>query len=515
MQSQETDSVIDPSPPQRPRRRVIQNTLFSVLIKAQGIIFSYVIVRLLVRAMAIEEYGLYSVLFAGILVSLPYFAGLGIPNLLIRFVPEFFAQSRFRMIERLFRTANLLQVGTGILWLIPALIFAPHLANWIKFPGSEAILRIFAVGALAFLLQDNVMLTLSGTFKQRVIFSVIFAYNMIRLITIIYVTQHAYSLMAVAIVEVASFVISLILYFVAYRRAIRLLAVQDETPKEPIAWRRFFRYAGLSYVNEIGNGFLAQATDLLIVTGTLGGITVGYYGIADKITAMVKHGLPNNVLKSVIEPLFFSEYGSSQTESMRFGFSLLTKALLFVALPAGLWLALMAEPVIIYLFDPRYVQGAEFITIMALFIPVFALGMPLFLTLQNAERIDLVIYSKIAGVLKILLGLWLVPQWGAIAMVWISGLGLTLQNLILYIFILTKLRIHADHVGLLRLVTNGALTALVFLLIRDLFAGLGGLLLSAPFFAVVYLVLNVLHKPFQIEERTFINSHLPRRLWKF
>jgi O-antigen/teichoic acid export membrane protein len=181
---------------------------------------------------------------------------------------------------------------------------------------------------------------------------------------------------------------------------------------------------------------------------------------------------------------------------VQFGFSLLAKTLFFLALPLGIWLALMAEPVIVHLFDPRYAEASKIIGVMALLIPISALQMPLALTLQNAEKIHFVIYSKIAGILKIALALWLVPQWGIMAMVWISGLGIALQNLILYGFIVTKLRIRADLLGLLRIVVNG-------------------LFLSVPFFAILYLVLNSLHKPFHAEERIFINSHLPYPLWKF
>jgi O-antigen/teichoic acid export membrane protein len=465
--------------------------------------------------MAVEEYGLYSVLFTGILLNLPYITGLGIPNLLIRFIPELFSSNRYGIIHRVFRTCNLLQIGTGFLWLILALILAPQLAALLKFPGAGPILRIFAVGALAYLVQQNVMLVLSGIFKQRVIFTVIFTYNMIRLAAIFYVTRYAYSLMAITVVEVSAFILSLLLYLWAYFRTIHPLANRDETPLEPGASRRFMRYAGLSYINEIGVALVVQATDLLMVTGILGALAVGFYGIADKITSMVRNMLPNIVLKSVIEPLFFSEYGSSRSESVQFGFSLLAKTLFFLALPLGIWLALMAEPVIVHLFDPRYAEASKIIGVMALLIPISALQMPLALTLQNAEKIHFVIYSKIAGILKIALALWLVPQWGIMAMVWISGLGIALQNLILYGFIVTKLRIRADLLGLLRIVVNGLLAAGVFLLLRPSFAGLAGLFLSVPFFAILYLVLNSLHKPFHAEERIFINSHLPYPLWKF
>jgi len=100
-------------------------------------------------------------------------------------------------------------------------------------------------------------------------------------------------------------------------------------------------------------------------------------------------------------------------------------------------------------------------------------------------------------------------------MVWISGIALSLQNVILYVFVAAKLRIRTDLVGLLRLLVNGALTGLLFLQIRHLFTGVIGVLASVLCFGLIYLVLNVLHRTFRPRERAFINEHLPRPLWIF
>lgn len=512
-----TDPTIQSSTPP-PRRRVFQNAFFSVLIKAQGAVFSYIITRLLLHAMEVEEYGLYSVLFTGVMINLPLIARLGIPNLLIRFIPELFSRSRYRTIERVFRVVNLMQIGVAVVLLMIAYIFAPELAVLIKFPGSESIIRIFSIGALAFLVQENIWVVLSGLFKQRTAFLVTFSHSLARFAFILYVTQHAYSLAAVVAAESAALLIGWFLFFVAYRTTIRPLASQDPDRTGSIEWRRFTKYTGLSYVNEVGTMFISVATDLFLVTSILGGLAVGFYGIATKITAMVREILPSRIMRWVIEPLFFSQYGShssSKTESVQFGYTLLMKGIVFVTLPTGIWLALMAEPVIVHLFEPGYAEAARIITIMALFLPINLLQMPLGLALQNAERIDLLIYSKVAGILKILAGLWLLPTGGVMAMVWISCIALSLQNVFLYTLIAAKLRIQTDLVGLLRLLVNGALTGLLFLQIRDLFTGVIGVLLSVLCFGVIYLALNLLHRTFRPKERAFLNEHLPYPLWKF
>ena len=511
--SNEINTPSDSPVIERPRRRVFQNALFSILLKAQGAIFSYIITRLLLRSMAVEDYGLYSVLFTGVLYNLPILVKLGIPNLLNRFIPELYSQSRYRTISRVFRTVNFLQIGVAVVVLILIYILAPQLAVLIKFPGSETIIRIFSIGILAFILQDNVQMLFNGLFKQRLIFGIVFIYNLIRLISILYITQYAYSLQSVIIVEVVAYVISLTIYFLAYHFIIHPLVAQDKHPDKPVEWKRFTRYTGLSYVNELGT--IMAACDLFLVTGILGATAVGLYGFATKITTMLSHVLPYQILRWVIEPLFFSEYGASKRESVQFGYTLLIKATIFATLPVGIWLALMARPVIIHLFEPRYADAAGIVAVLALFLTIRVLQPPLGLIIQNAERVDLLIYAKIAGVIKIVLSLWLVPKGGVMAMVWISGLAVLLQDVIFYVFTVTKLKTKTDLVGLLRLAINGAIAAFLFLQIRYLFTGLGGVFLSVLCFGGIYLVINMIHRTFRSEERAFINKHLPYPLWKF
>ena len=141
----------------------------------------------------------------------------------------------------------------------------------------------------------------------------------------------------------------------------------------------------------------------------------------------------------------------------------------------------------------------------------FALG----LMLQNAERIDLLIYSKVTGVIKIAFGLWLVPLYGVMGMVWITSLAISAQNLFNYVNIRVNLKTSTDHVGLLRILINAGISAVLLYLVRDYFHGVIGLVLSGVLYSLFYFGINVLHKSFSLEERNFINQHLKRKLWVF
>jgi len=439
---------------------------------------------------------------------------LGIPNLLSRFVPEYFTQSKYRLIAKLFTAANLLQTAFAALLLALAFIFAPVLTGWVKFPNAETALRVFAIGAFAYLLAENYRVLLSGLFMHRAIFWRTLIYNIVRLAAIFFAARQPDPFMMVVIAEVCLYGLSLLLYYLAYRRMVQPKVEADTHPPEQPPWKRFVRYSGLSYINEVGVMLLNSATDLFLVSGLLGGAAVGLYALASRILSILNNALPSNFLSGVITPLFFSEYGASR-ENARFGFTLLVKISLLATIPMAVWTALMARPLIVELFDPRYGEAAGLLVVMVVFLPMETLRYPLALLLLNAERNDLLIYSKIFGVFKILVGLWLLPIYGVMAMAWITALAIVGQNILSYVWIVTILKTKTDLVGVGKLLLNGAISAALFFPLASRFHGVFGVLGSIAVYMIIYLAINLVHKTFRPEERDFLNKKLPYPVWKF
>jgi O-antigen/teichoic acid export membrane protein len=504
-----------PSPDRtKPPRRVVRNLVFSVFTKAQGGVFSYLTTLLLLRAFKVEEYGLYSVLFLGLIPNLALAARFGVPNLLMRFIPEYFYQNNFRMISRLLRAANIFHVASAGLLLAVTLLFAETLSGWFHFPQSSDVLRVFAVGAFVFLLGENYRILFGSVFLHSTIFWRNLIYNILRLAGIYIATRTDNPLQAVVIVEAVLYVVSLILFVVAYQRNFAPRAAEDHGPHEPAPRSRFVNYAILGYANELGVMLLNWAVDLFIVSAYLGGETAAMYGLAMRAFAIVHGLLPSNFLSVVITPLFFSEYGASK-EQARFGFTLLVKTSLLSTIPIAVWLTIMSRAVIVDFFDPRYAVAGRLLGVMAAFIFMEQLRYPLGLVLQNAERNDLLLYSKVFGVLKIAAGLCLVPLYGAMSMVWITCLAISGQNLLSYYWIVRILKSPTDHKGVGRLLLNGLISAAIFYPLHFLFRGPVGVLGSGLVYLLIFLAINILHKGFTPEERDFINQKIPWRIWLF
>lgn len=498
----------------KPRRRVVLNIVFSVLMRLQSGVFSYLSTLLLLRALDMELYGLWSLLFIGTTANLGLVARLGLTNAIRRFIPEYFAHSNYRMIARLFRTSNLLQLAASALLVLIALVWAEPIAAWMRFPQTADLLRVFAVGALAYLMGENVRVLLAGLFMHRTIFVVNMIYSVLRLAGIFWATRLSDPFAAVIVVETLLYGLMLGMYAVSYHRLVRPRVLADPHPPERPPWKRFSRYTGLSYLSELGVMLLMTATDLFLVTGFLGQAAVALYGLANRILSMVYHILPGQFLSEVLTPLFHSEYGRTPQQA-RFGFNLMVKTSLLMTIPMGIWLAVMAHPFIVNFFDIRYGEAAAIVAVMGIFLPMETLRYPLGLMLENAERADLILIAKITGVLKILAGIWLVPRGGLTTMIWISMLASFAQNLLFYFWIVTKLKTSLDYSSLLRMALNGVAGAAVLVLLRPWLSGLWGVLASVLAFSALWIGLSMVNRAFTAEERDFINSKLPVRVFRF
>jgi len=494
-----------------PRRRTLRNAFFSLLGKGFAAVFSYLVIKLLLDVLTVEQYGLYSLLFIGVMVNLSMVFQLGTPNLLTRYLPERFNLHDWRGVHEIFSKVLRVQVVVALATALLVFFLAPMIARWINFPDNADILRVFSLAAILYLLTEVYHLVFSGIFRQQTIFWVTLGYNSVRLFLLGGVYLYYRDFMEVVVAEGIALFGCLIFYAIAYRRTV---TVPSESADSALDWPRMKKFAGLSYLNEIGVSILSVATDFFLVSGVLGGVATGFYGLANRINDLAQKVLPMKMLGPVVQPLFFSEYGANK-EKAEFGFRILIKATLFPTVAVAVWMAVMAKEVIIYVFDPRYADAWMLVAVMALFLPAVSLRQPLGLMMQNHERVDILIYAKVAGILKIIAGLILLPKYGYNVMPWITGLAMVLQNNIVYYNVKRIANARMDVWGNIRIWLNAVAAGAVVFLIKPYLNSLLGVIASVFIFSVLFLLFSLVNRGFTKEERDFINSKLPKPLWKF
>jgi len=493
----------------KPRRRTLRNTVFSLLGKAQAAVFSYIVIKLLLDVLTVEEYGLYSLLFIGVMVNFSMVFQLGSPNLITRYIPELFTAGSWRGIHEIFKKVMRAQFLVAIASSLLVFFIAPQLSSLLNFPGDANILRAFSLAAILYLLTEVYHLVFSGIFRQHTIFWVTIAYNTLRLIVLGAVYLYFRNFMAVVIAEGIALFFCVAFYAIAYKRGVD---TTSDTPE--LDWPRMKKFAGLSYVNEIGVSVLSVATDFFLVSGILGGVATGFYGLANRVNDLAQKVLPMKMLGPVLQPLFFSEYGANK-EKAEFGFRMLIKATLFPTVAVAVWMAVMSKEIIIYVFDPRYADAWMLVAVMALFLPAVSVRQPLGLMMQNHERVDILIYAKISGILKIIAGIILLPKYGYNVMPWITGFAVIVQNNFVYHYVKKIANARMDVWGNIRIWLNAAAAGVAIFFLKPYLNSLLGVIASVAIFSVLFLVFSMVNRGFSKEERDFINSKLPKPYFKF
>ncbi|MBL0062110.1 MAG: oligosaccharide flippase family protein [bacterium] len=493
----------------KPRRRTLRNTVFSLLGKAQAAVFSYIVIKLLLDVLTVEEYGLYSLLFIGVMVNFSMVFQLGSPNLITRYIPELFTAGNWRGIHEIFKKVMRAQFLVAIASSLLVFLLAPQLSSWLNFPGDANVLRVFSLAAILYLLTEVYHLVFSGIFRQQTIFWVTIAYNTLRLIILGTVYLYFRNFMAVVIAEGIALFFCVAFYAIAYKRG-----VDTTSDSSALDWKRMKKFAGLSYLNEIGVSVLSVATDFFLVSGILGGVATGFYGLANRVNDLAQKVLPMKMLGPVLQPLFFSEYGANK-EKAEFGFRMLIKATLFPTVAVAVWMAVMSKEIIIYVFDPRYADAWMLVAVMALFLPAVSLRQPLGLMLQTHERVDILIYAKISGILKIIAGIILLPKYGYNVMPWITGFTVIVQNNFVYHYVKKITNARMDVWGNIRIWLNAAAAGVAIFFLKPYLNSLLGVIASVAIFSVLFLVFSMINRGFSKEERDFINSKLPKPYFKF
>ncbi len=471
--------------------------------------FSYIVIKLLLDVLTVEEYGLYSLLFIGVMVNFSMVFQLGSPNLITRYIPELFTAGNWRGIHEIFKKVMRAQFLVAIATSLLVFLIAPQLSSLLNFPGDANILRVFSLAAILYLLTEVYHLVFSGIFRQQTIFWVTIAYNTLRLIILGGVWLYFRDFMSVVIAEGIALFFCVAFYALAYKRGVDTTSNSTE-----LDWPRMKKFAGLSYVNEIGVSVLSVATDFFLVSGILGGVATGFYGLANRVNDLAQKVLPMKMLGPVLQPLFFSEYGANK-EKAEFGFRMLIKATLFPTVAVAIWMAVMSKEIIIYVFDPRYADAWMLVAVMALFLPAASVRLPLGLMMQNHERVDILIFAKMAGILKIIAGLILLPKYGYNVMPWITGFAVILQNNIVYYNVKRIANARMDVWGNIRIWLNAVAAGAIIYFLKPYLNSLLGVIASVVIFSVLFLVFSMINRGFSKEERDFINSKLPKPYFKF
>ena len=498
-----SDSEAGPAPPLKDSAR--RSLPYAALSGTLRILLSLLGMLLLVRYLPPELYGQWMVMM-GFGAPIMLFTSLGFRQSLLRFTPTMEskdARSRFLW---------------GVLFRRLAVVLGVCLATYLAFPlfaerlgiaGHSDVLVWLIPSFFLLAASQYLIIGLNAGFRQREVFygSLIQQAGLLTgvILGIYWKEELLYfavaQLIATAIYTV--FNLASAIHYLGGPRWSDLTRKHHEDIEEK-------SYRRTSFVDEVGNSFLSPDMSRFILAAFSTSPQVAIYSVAANIVQRLRGLIPLEVFRPLATVLFFKRFAETNTiAEVNRMFHLLfianrivTVAYLALFIPLG-------HEALIWLFRPDY--GDSYLPVAALLIGIGVFGMPIGLVAQALQRPQWLVYSKVAVLFNIGLGIPLTIQYGATGMACATAFSELLKNLIVYGLLRREFQIRFPWGPSLRtFMAATAVAALLFLLREHVnFIVAGGLGSIAWFIAI--RIFRILSK----DQREILRGVVPPRFQKF
>lgn len=482
--------------------------------KALSAALTFIILLWLVRLLPLAEYGAYVVLIAGTELGFAL-AGLGLPWLAARYLPDYRLHARGSVLTRLCLRLVLWQllaivalaiVVAGVLdaYLTWADLTAHRTAAWFALGllVAEGLGRFLREGLMApLMLQAQARLSL--VLRQLVFLAVIAA--------LAYTGQA--ELVWVLAAEAFASVLGSLLAGIAITRHLHKLRHQVAEPdwQEPRLAEQW-RIALRMHAAHIVTLAYGPQVFLNLVQRTLGAEAAALFGFIRVLTDQVARYLPALLLFTVLRPKLMASHLQGGMTAMAWQVNLVGKVSLFVLLPIVVLVALAGDALVALLSGDKFTNGGAYLFGLLLALIPFS-QRQLIETVAVAEgRAGLCTLGAVLGLLALPLMLLLLEMdFGLWAPVFTVLFGQIIFN-VTVLAGLSRSGYRADWFGAAKLAASAALAWLVaeWVLLIDRSAVF--LVIACLVGTVVFLALAWQTQAFTTLERQRLDNLLGRRL---
>ncbi len=459
----------------------------------------------IIRSLSVKDYGIYTVLYS-MIHYVSVIGSFGIPEVFRRFIPEAMQKKDYSLLRRLVLRGLILRVLLSVLTVGLMLLLHGPIGRLLKLENFLNYFSIFAFGIVLSLeagLMTNVLHSLF-LHKYSVIASTL--HTIFRGASIYVLLKLDWGIQGILWAEVASWGMWTLLQVFFYYS--KFLKRQPKTgTKTPFPMCRFFRYGGLSSLNELGSSVLSVSTDFFVITAFLGPAAVALYAFANRVIQIFANCMPHVMLIDVIRPTFFAKYAESGDKKHLAGmFNLLVKLSAFFVFPLAGGMYVLGGKMIAVVFKPEYMAAKPILWIM---ITLSAIGIfihPTGLVLQAIEKVQIILYSKIFAVFNLIVELMVIRRFGVMSVVVVTCSAVLMKNVFCYYHMKRCTGIGVQWRALSIIGFNSGVMSLFLWALRPLVDSVFTLAMVSAGGIICYLFASFANKAFTAAERGSLNG---------
>ena len=276
------------------------------------------------------------------------------------------------------------------------------------------------------------------------------------------------------------------------------------------------RYGGF-YLFAIMGGFLLNiAIDNYLIAYFLDTTAVGLYSFAMGIPLQILSFSPALILVSILIPVSIRQYTMNKDKSgLKYIYQLYNKIIFFSGVPLFAALVLLADKVILYVFNPAYISVLLLLIICSIFSAIKMFNYALDPIIRTLERTDIYALSLIFAVYNLVMDIILIPVYG------LMGAAAATLSAQFFTFLLqlgmTKSFISVSYPwrAFGKMAVNVVIMGIIVFSLRGFVKGLLSLCFVILIGGMSYFICAYLNKGFDDKDRKIFNAAIGKDIFRF
>ena len=485
-----------------------------------AIVTGFFIPVILVRNLSVETFGAYR-LIASLILAGTVLTSFGLQAVMGRYLPDMLAKKQYASANRLFMFSLLTRFASSLLFVLCLWIFKHSIFGFFNFPEIFFILFVPISAILVLILTKRILGTafLNALMEQHIDNYNNIAYALLKLVLFWLALHFGYGLKGVIIAWMTAEAVSFIHYgAAAFIRSARLTRLsREESSPAVFEGRRYAKFGMFHFMSTNLGIFHDIMIDNFVIAKYLTVGMVGIYGLAGTIVAFATMLDPGKILKNIFSTILIGKYSrDNDLEVIYKGYSFLNKISLFIFIPAVAGLLLISDKLIIYLFNPEYLEAVSVLYILLPFMVFSALHGPVSQVISILEKNHLMLLSVISSIYNLVMDIILVQYFGLKGIAFATGSAMLMLYLIYFFGIRYYYRkINFPFATICKVLVNSTPMALFIFFSRPYILNIYILFLVVFVSAGIYFGTAYMNKLFNEEERLLINQAVKRNVWVF
>ncbi|PPD01208.1 MAG: hypothetical protein CTY35_01260 [Methylotenera sp.] len=496
--------------------QVRQSLIHFIFGKGATAIIGVALLLLVVRALPVNEYGVYIALLA-VLEITQLASNLGVFAAAYRYVPELRSKnqgaalhglllrlSAFRLLTLIVAVAVMVLLSKPMVELLNVKAYEPVFVLYGLVIISEGFARYLDILFDSLLLQKYSQIAVLVRNGLRLVGLALLMANVVGDVSLINWVK--VELWASSIGAISS-VLMLFNYSLSLKR--KSPGLKDKNTR----LGRYFSFVGPSYLAQLVGLVYGPETTKLILTKVAGVLHVGAFGFAASFTAMLQRYLPVFLLLGLVRPLFVSTHDLVDRHKRLNQLSnIVLKLNLFVLFPLIAFMVSSGDSLANLLSGGKFPEAGNYLVILMVLLVFQTWHAVLSLVTLALEDGTSGLYGTLFGLLGLISGVVFLPQFGAYSLC----VGLVVSEVMWCGYVLNSLdkkglNVKNDWLGIGKIFIFSLIGLLMAKLIKQLFEmpQFVAICMDMIVVGIVFTFLAYLIKPFTNDERNLINKILP------